>query len=167
MNYARVLGAIVVGSSNQPIRVGRVLDDGTTQLYTYEYDDLGHVTKMIDPVGRTFSYIYAENGIDLVEIRQTRDGQNELLLEKTYNTQHLPLTSKDAAGQITTYTYNTRGQMLTITNARNETTTYTYDTNGYLLSIDEPLLGTSASFTYDAVGRVRTRQDVSGYTLTV
>ena len=60
----------------------------------------------IDPVGRTFSYIYAENGIDLLEIRQTRAGQNELLSKMTYNAQHLPLTSTDAAGQTTTYTYN-------------------------------------------------------------
>ena len=83
---------------------------------------------MIDPIGRTFSYIYATNGIDLLEIRQTRAGQNELLSRMTYNAQHLPLTSTDAAGQTTTYTYNARGQLLTRTNAKNETTTYIYDT---------------------------------------
>ena len=76
---------IVVGSTNKPAHVGRVLDDGSTQLYTYEYNDFGNITKQVDPVGRTFSYIYAENGIDLLEIRQTRAGQNELLSQKTYN----------------------------------------------------------------------------------
>ena len=133
MRDSVVFASITVGSTNKPAHVGRVLDDGSTQLYTYEYNGFGNVTKMIDPVGRTFSYIYDEaNGIDLLETRQTRAGQNELLSKMTYNAQHLPLTSTDAAGQMTTYTYNARGQVLTKTNAKNETTTYIYDVDGRL-----------------------------------
>jgi len=69
----------VAGANNRPMHVGRVLDDGSTQLYTYGYDGLGNLTNSIDPVGRTFSYVYDTNGIDLLEIRQTRAGNNELL----------------------------------------------------------------------------------------
>jgi RHS repeat-associated protein len=160
-------GPIVIGSSNKPIRKGRVLDDGSTQLYKYEYNDFGNVIKEIDPVGRTFSYIYAENGIDLLEVRQTRDGQNELLSQTVYNSKHLPLTQKDIAGQTTTYTYNARGQLLTETNARGDTTTYNYNVNGYRTSVDGPLgAGDTTTWTYDAIGRVRSTTDVSGYTLT-
>lgn len=159
-------GPIVVGSTNKPAHVGRVLDDGSTQLYTYEYNGFGNITKQVDPIGRTFSYTYAANGIDLLEVRQTRAGQSELLSKKTYNAQHLPLTSTDAAGQMTTYTYNDRGQVLTRTNAKNETTAYIYDVNGHLTSIDGPLPGSSIAFTYDSVSRVRTKTDESGYTLT-
>jgi YD repeat-containing protein len=101
----------IIGSNNVPTHIGRVLDDGTTQLYTYAYNGFGHVTNSIDPVGRTFSYIYDTNGIDLLEERQTRLGQNELLAKATYNSQHRPLTATDAAGQTTTYTYNARGQV--------------------------------------------------------
>ena len=64
--------------------VGRVLDDGSTQLYTSAYDGFGHLTNTVDPVGRTFSYIYSTNGIDLLEVRQTRAGNNELLERMTY-----------------------------------------------------------------------------------
>jgi RHS repeat-associated protein len=162
------VGPIMVGNTNKPAHVGRVLDDGSTQLYTYEYNGFGNMTKTIDPVGRTFSYVYAENGIDLLEVRQTRAGQNELLSKTTYNEQHLPLTKTDAAGQTTTYTYNARGQLLTETNAKHETTTYHDDANGYLISIDGPLPGTddTITFTYDSLGRARTRTDESGYTLT-
>jgi RHS repeat-associated protein len=160
-------GSLVAGSTNKPAHIGRVLDDGSTQLYSYEYNDFGNITKMIDPVGRTFSFIYDANGIDLLETRQTRAGQNELLSQITYNGQHLPLTSKDAAGQATTYTYNARGQVLTKTNAKNETTTYNYDAKGYLTSIDGPLGdGDTTTFTYDGIGRVKTKTDVGGYTLT-
>lgn len=159
---------IFVGRTSLPAHVGRVLDDGSTQLYSYGYNGLGNVTNVIDPVGRTFSYIYATNGIDLLEMRQTRASNNELLFKATYNSQHRPLTITDPAGQTTTYTYNARGQLLSLTNARNESITFTYDTNGYLLTIDGPLPGTNdtVTFTYDSFGRRRTLTDVSGYTLT-
>lgn len=172
-DYVGSVGPSVVGRTNKPTHTGRVLDDGSTQLYTYEYNGFGNVTKQVDPLGRTFSYVYADNGIDLLETRQTRAGQNELLSKTTYNAQHQPLTSTDAAGQTTSYIYepsegtpHARGQILSKTNARNETTSYTYDDKGYLESVNGPLPGSSITFTYDAVGRVGTKTDESGYRLT-
>jgi YD repeat-containing protein len=157
-----------VGANNRPTHIGRVLDDGSTQLYTYGYNGFGNPTNAVDPLGRTFSYTYAPNGIDLLEIRQTRAGNNELLFKATYNSQHLPLTQTDAAGQTTTYSYNARGQLLSITNARNETLAFAYDPNGYLLTATGPLPGTNdtVTATYDSFGRTRTVTDVSGYTST-
>src|SRR5262249_7507390 len=104
---------VFVGAINKPTHEGRVLDDGSTQLYRYEYDNFGHVTKRIDPVGRTFSFVYSTNGIDLLEVRQTRDGANELLFQTSYNAQHKPLTRRDIAGQISSSSYNARGQLVT------------------------------------------------------
>ena len=91
----------------------------------------------------------------LLEVRQTRAGNNELLSAMTYNAQHLPLTTVGAAGQTNTFTYNARGQLLTETNPKGETTAYTYDTNGYLVAVDGPLPGTNdtVTATYDALGR--------------
>src|SRR5207244_7060674 len=111
-NYAGQPVPQAAGSSSLPTKIGRVLDDGSTQLFMYAYDSFGHVTNSIDPVGRTFSYLYASNGIDLLETRQTRDGNNELLFRATYNAQHLPLTKAGADGQVTTFTYNARCQLL-------------------------------------------------------
>jgi hypothetical protein len=49
-----------------------------------------------------FSFKYDANGIDLLEMRQTRPGQSELLLTKAdYNSPHLPQTLMDTAGKIT------------------------------------------------------------------
>jgi RHS repeat-associated protein len=167
-DYAGQPGAGSVGNSSQPTHIGRVLDDGFTQLSTYAYDGFGHVINSIDPLGREMSYIYSTNGIDLLEVRQTRGANNELLSRTTYNAQHLPLTQVDAAGQTNTFTYNVRGQVLTTTNPKNETTAYAYDTNGYLILVDGPLPGTNdaVTATYDSVGRTRTKTDESGYTLT-
>jgi RHS repeat-associated protein len=157
---------IAVGRTNKPTRVGRVLDDGTTQLHTYEYNSFGNVTRQVDPVGRTFSYVYATNGIDLLEVRQTRADRSELLAKKTYSEQHLVLSSADSAGQVTTFTYDLRGLLLSETNAKNETTSYLYDADGRLTSIDGPLPESAIVFTHDALSRVRTKTDESGYTLT-
>lgn len=157
-----------LGLLNRPSRIGRVHDDGSTQLYTYGYDGFGHVTNSVDPLGRERSFSYSTNGIDLLEVRQTQGTNNELILRTTYTGQHRPQTVTDAAGQTTTFTYNSRGQPLTVTNPKGETRTYTYDSNGYLVGVDGALPGTSdgLTVTHDAFGRSRTRADESGYTLT-
>jgi RHS repeat-associated protein len=157
---------IYAGSTNKPRHIGRVLDDGSSQLHAYTYNGFGNVTSYVDPLGRTTSYVYDADGIDLLEIHQKTAQGSDLLARNTYNTQHRPLTVTDAAGQTTAYTYNTRGQVLTVTNPRNETTTFTYDPNGYLTSVAGPLPGQITTYTYDSVGRIRTLTDESQYTLT-
>jgi RHS repeat-associated protein len=160
--------ATMPGTMSLPSVVGRVLDNGNTQLRLFEYNSLGLVTRVMDPVGRTFSFIYATNEIDLLEVRQTRGTNNELLASFTYNSQHLPLTATDAAGETTRFGYNSSGQLTKITNALNQVTTLNYGQNGHLLGIDGPLAGTNdtVSFTYDAFDRVRTVTGVDGYTVT-
>jgi RHS repeat-associated protein len=161
-----------IGWVAQPAQVARVLGDFSTQRFQYEYNSLGKTTKATDPAGRVMSYIYDSNQIDLLETRQTRGTNNELLRKLTYNSLHEPLTDTDAAGKATTYTYNTYGQMLTRKNAKNETTTYAYGgivPPGCLASITSPPFnGVSAvtSFGYDSFKRVRTVTDTDQYTLT-
>jgi RHS repeat-associated protein len=154
------------GSSNQPSKIARILDDGTEQDFQYQYNSSGNVTQSIDPFGRETDYVYATNGIDLLQTKQKHGSGFDVLSSFTYNAQHLPLTATDASGQVTTYTYNSRGQVLTVTNAKNETTTFAYDPNGYLLDITGPVAGATSSFTYDGFGHVRTITDSEGYTLT-
>jgi RHS repeat-associated protein len=160
------------GPTANPSQIARVLGDGTTQLSQFEYNSLGKTTKATDPVGRVMSYVYDTNNVDLLEVRQTRGTNNDLLRKFTYNAAHEPLTDTDAAGQPTTYTYNAQGQVLTRKNARNETTTYSYGgtvPDGYLASITSPPLnGVSAvtAFTYDSFKRVRTATDSDNYTVT-
>jgi RHS repeat-associated protein len=160
-------GGVNVGMIGKPSKVGRILDDGASQIFQYEYNALGKVTKKVDPLGRTTVYKYATNRIDLVEVRQTA-GVDDLLETRTYNSQHLPLTIANGSGNTNRFIYNSYGQILTNTNPRDETTAYNYDTNGYLRTIDPPLPGTNDStfFSYDIYGRLRTLTDSEGYTLT-
>lgn len=156
------------GMRSNPTHIGRVLDDGRTQLTRYSYNAQGNITEAIDPVGRTTRYTYAANGIDLLTVRQVNAaGGEDLIGTYTWNGQHRPLTFTDASGATTTYTYNARGQTLTVTNPRNEVTTFTYDAQGYLTFADGPLPGTQdrSSFGYDAAGRLATVTTAEGYVL--
>jgi RHS repeat-associated protein len=172
--YAGQTDLTKVGNNASPLNVARTLDDQSTQRAQFEYNTLGNLTKETDPVGRVFSYFYAANGIDVLEKRQTRGTNNELLASYTYNAQHLPLTATDAASQTTTYTYNSYGQVLTVKNAKNETTTFGYDrdqnkdgkTDGYLLSVTGPVTGATTTLTYDTAKRIYTVTDSDSYKLT-
>jgi RHS repeat-associated protein len=151
----------------QPSRVGRVLEDGSSQIYQNTYNAQGSVLTKTDPLGRQTSYTYAGNGVDILEVRQTTGGMNDLLASyANYNAQHEPQSVTDAAGQTMTMTYNAAGQVLTVSNAKNETTTSAYDTEGRLQSVTGPVNGATTSYAYDPYGRVRTVTDPDAYTVT-
>jgi RHS repeat-associated protein len=165
-------GATLVGNLERPSKIGRRLADGSTELLQYEYNDLGKVTSATDSLGRKMIFSYAPNQQDLLGVSVQGGGT---LSSFTYNGQHLPLTATDAAGQTTTFTYNSQGQVTSVTNPKAETTTYSYfSTNGVgrqrqgrLSSINGPLAGNAdtATFDYDALGRVSQSTTPDGYTV--
>lgn len=160
------------GPDGRPAMMGRVLDDGSSQIYRYEYNSRGQTTRYTDPVGRETLYEYASNEQDLLRVKQKNGSDYDLIQEMTYNSAHQPLTTKDAAAQPTTYTYNAQGQVLTVTTppragiSEERTTTYDYDDDGYLESGTGPATGATLSYTYDSYGRTRTVTDNDGYLLT-
>jgi YD repeat-containing protein len=141
------------GPSQEPLAVVRVLDDGTEQRTTFEYNDLGKVTRQVDPCGRVTTYTYDTNQIDLLEVCNETKGVRERLAVYTYNRQHKPLTATDAAGQTTRFTCNAEGQVVEIQNPLGETTRLSYD-RGYLMQVQGPGVAAKTTFTYDKPGRV-------------
>jgi RHS repeat-associated protein len=169
------------GTSPRRVRVGRVLDDGTSQISKFSYDTFGNVSQAIDPLGRQTNFTYdTTSGIDLLEVDQKTGASTvDVLAKFTYNSQHLPLTSTDAAGQVTTFTYNSAGQLRTVTNAKSEPTTLWYHSTGqvanptldsaatgYLVQVDGAISGATTKFFYDSSGRPRTVTDSDGYAVT-
>lgn len=156
------------GMGANPTHIGRVLDDGSTRLERFNYNDQGNITQTIDPLGRTTNFTYAANGIDVSTVKQVNaQGGEDLLTTFTWNSQHLPVTITDASGAVTSFSYNARGQLTGVTNALGQTATYAYDVLGHLLNVDGPLAGTGdrTTFTYDAVGRTQSVTNGEGYTL--
>lgn len=160
-----------VGPTGRPAKIGRVLDDGSSQIYRYEYNSKGEITRETDSVGRETVYEFAANEQDVLKVKQKNGANYDLLQELTYNASHQPLTVKNTAAQTFTYTYNGQGQLLTVTMppragiAENRTTTWSY-TNGYLQSVTGPATGETTSYTYDSYGRTKTVTDSDNYTLT-
>ncbi|MBI1752112.1 MAG: hypothetical protein HY014_02080 [Acidobacteria bacterium] len=148
------------GSLSLPSQVIRNTGDGF-QIWRYEYNSQGRPTKVTDPLGRETWMAYDANQMDLLSVQQSANGRKETLAKYTYNTQHLPLTATDAAGQVTTFTYNAAGQLTSLSNPLRQTTTLTYNGLGQLEKVEGPG-GRTSSFTYDAVGRVWTVTDPEG-----
>ncbi|MGO8866374.1 MAG: RHS repeat-associated core domain-containing protein [Alphaproteobacteria bacterium] len=166
-NYPAQTAPIYAGTYEQPTAIGRVLDDGTTQLSQFSYDTAGYfkLTQAIDPLGRTTSFAYA-NHVDLSAISQTTAyGIQTTVAQFIYNTRHRPILYTDAAGQTTSYAYNAAGQLTSLTNPLGQTTSYQYDSAGDLTAIVDANSVTAASFTYDAFDRVATYTDSEGWTV--
>lgn len=163
------------GNSSRPATVSRILDDSSTQLSQFAYNDLGLLTQSIDPVGRKTTYVYdPSNDIDLLEIRQTvAGGATEQIGSFTWYPNHLFHTSTDAAFQTTTFSYTSLGQVETVTNAKYETTTYSYFTNpsddgyGKVHTVTGALPADVTTFDYDAFDRQASIMGPDGFTVAI
>ncbi len=91
-------GALTEGTMRRVASVGRVLDDGSSQVWSYAYNARGQMTQAIDPLGRETDYVYDATGLDVLQIKQKRGGTFDVLETRTYNSQHLPLTDHRRGG---------------------------------------------------------------------
>jgi YD repeat-containing protein len=171
-------GVQYVGTNNAPTAVGRILDNGTSQINKATYNVLGYPLTVTDPIGRVVNYTYAANNIDVLTVKQ---GANLLATYANYNSQHKPQTYTDAAGKVWSYAYNAAGQVIYTTNPLNETRFWEYDSLGRVTRVTVPTVvafasvvygttntgvATATSYTYDSFDRVRTKTDSEGYVLT-
>jgi RHS repeat-associated protein len=171
--------SLAVGSTNQRTAIGRVLDDGSTQLWQYAYNPYGKLTQITDPIGRQLTLTYATNGLDVLTVTNTTTISDPkgntvyhdvLLTLADYNTQHEPRTVVAANGQSTSFTYNASGQIATVTDPLHHTWTYAYQPTGggYLQNVAGPAAPQVPQYTltYDAFGRLNTVTNATGTTLT-
>ena len=133
---------------------------------TFTYNAKGQITSSTDPKNRTTKLKYAPNGLDVTSVE---NALGRKVVSSTYNTRHQPVNVTDGLGNTTSLSYTRWGAPASITDASG-TTTYNYDpTSKRLTSITRPTAtgtATLAGYTYDNVGRVRTRTDARGLTLT-
>ncbi len=153
-------------TSGKPTAVAKFLDDQSSQITRYEYNTLGNVTKVTDPMGRITLYNYSTNLVDLLEVRQVAGGTNDLLASFSYNSKHQPLTVVDASRQTNSFVYTGKGQVQTLTNPKGEVTTFNYNGSGYLTNVVGAVAGAVTTFGYDSKGRVNSVTDSEGYTVT-
>lgn len=154
--------------TGNPTHVGRVLDDGSTQLSRSTYNWMGRVLTTTDPMGRIIKFDYAPNNTDLIAVRRlgtTASPLNEIVMQAEYNGQHQPTKITDAAGQDTILHYKPNGQPDYVTNARTETVSFHY-TGNYLDEITGPVTADHLVLGYDTKGRVNQVTNSDNYTVT-
>ncbi len=144
-------------------RIGRVLDDGSSQVFTRKFNDYGKLTYQEDPLGHYVKYRYADNQIDLLQIIRLRNGSEETVATFNWDGRHNLLSTTDGLGHTTSYSYNEAGQLLTQTNSLGHVTRYEYDRKGYLARVTYPT-GKTEQFSYDSVGRLASYTDTQGHT---
>ena len=157
----------MVGWWKEPSVIARVLDGGSSQVWRATYSDRGYLLDRTDPVGRDTTYSYDQNGIDLLAVNQVTGGSTDPLMIFGNYQLHKPQLLIDTAGQSTTVAYNGAGQVAATTNARAETTVYGYAPNGYLTSVTRAIPGSTTTFAYDGVGRLRTVTLADGFATTI
>ena len=173
-----------------------------TSSVHFEYNDKGNVTKHIDATNRETKFTY-ENGydddeLDGIDIKTVEilDGSTwKTVVTYTYETddtepeygKHVPLTVKDAGGNITSYTYNAKMQVQQITypaSTTNGIVKFYYDDDprdayvaepgdfefeGYLVKVERTNPSGSGYVTimentsFDTYYRVATSVDADGY----
>ena len=114
------------GGATEVITLGTAAAASVTQTWQKQYNSFGQTTQSIDPIGRTFSYSYATNNIDLLQKTETKGTDSYVMGNWTYNTQHEPTLSIDGSGQQTHTYYNVFGEPITVTDPNSNSTKMTY-----------------------------------------
>lgn len=116
-----------IGTSSRPIRVARLLEDGSSQVSRCEYDKNGNPIRFTDPLGRIRIFEY--EGSDLVRVSQQRGGASELVRAFVYTPNHLLLRQTEANGAVRSWGYNSFNQMVNATDPLGQATNFSYFTN--------------------------------------
>ncbi len=166
----------VLGTSNLPTGVGRVLPDGTTELSvtTRDCTRYGYQPCIVtDPVKRQTTYLYDTNGVDLLTVTNTTPNtpapgaHNDRLVTFSNYVQHRPQTVTEAGLAPTTLSYTPFGQIKQITPPAPPTYIYNYNPKNQLESIAlNASTQTVAVFKYDSLSRLFTAKDATGELIT-
>jgi len=140
--------------------------DGLGNLWRYQYDANGYVTKVIAPDGAATSYSYDPATRRIA----TMTDANLHSTSYQYDTQGNCIKITDALNHVTTFTYEPTFSMMTsMTDPKNRVTTYDYDSHGNRTRETQAVglpQERTRTWTYDSHGNVLTETDWRGNTTT-
>ena len=114
----------------------RTIAPGTSGIATttFEYDDVGNLTKLITPDSNELIYIY-DSANRLIEINDRQGNSIEYTLDDQNNrTQEDIYQSNGVLRKTQTRMFNSLSRLIHDIDSNNETTIYGYDDNGNLIS---------------------------------
>lgn len=128
---------------------GELLSTTTgNSTYTYEYNNLGRVTKITDSEGNIGTNEYDAIG-NLIAYTDGVGNRSEY----TYDAKDNPITWKDPLGNTATYSYNAARRLTSVKDALGRITQYETDFKGYTTAIIDPL-NNRTEYSYDGNGNL-------------
>lgn len=149
---------------------GRRLSVANTNGHTkaYTYNAMGKRTSKARELRAPVNYIYAANQVDRIEIQRPGLGS----IRKAYNAHHQVVRKEDRMGNVILKTYNAQGNIARVeatANGETVATDYEYYGSGesspFALKEVRRNGQVVAEYTYDALGRGRTKRDATGLLL--
>jgi RHS repeat-associated protein len=140
----------------------KVKTDSGGNIYSYEYDQKGRLTGLINP-DSTFVEAHYDDTTNTV----TLFDENQHKKEYSYNWVNQLMQVKEytdlATYYLTQYIYDSEGNVTSYTDASGNTTSYTYDSLFGVTQIVYPD-STTESYSYDALGNTVQKNDANGVT---
>ena len=134
--------------------------DGRGNVWQYDYDANGYITREVAPDGATTRYTYDPATLTV----SSRTDPNGNVTTFQYDARGNRTKMTDALGHVTTYTYEPVFNMMTsMTDPRGRTTTYAYDAHGNRIQ-ETDRLGQIRTWAYDPHGNVLSETDKNGHT---
>jgi len=142
------------------------IQDAHGHTTSYTYNSRGLKTSVTDAKQKTTTMTYADNHMDLTDVTNGLGNLNMI-----YDDFHNVTSLTDLLGKSTGFLYDAYGRITSLTNANTDVTLFTYYQSSdeeQKHQLKEIAFGgrTLYSFTYDFAGRIKTRKDPSGLTLT-
>jgi RHS repeat-associated protein len=132
--------------------------DGRGNVWRYDYDSRGYITRVTAPDGAITRYTYDPTTLMVASMTDANNHTTSYQYDSNGN-----MTQKtDANGNVTAYTYEPIfSQMTSMTDPNNRVTAYQYDAFGDRIQAVDPL-GQMQKWTYDSHGNVLTETDKRG-----
>ena len=132
--------------------------DPAAYTTSFTWDTYGNQTSIRLPAGGVVTNLFDANG----KLRETRDGDGNLISATTYNSQGLPDSESDKFST-NKFGYDAMGNLKWLTNSLGQVTTSGFDPNGNLTALTD--LRTTNILTYDAQGRQQAADYGGGITV--
>jgi RHS repeat-associated protein len=157
-NWATKPKALAVNQLRVYVPATTTQMDGRRNLWRYQYDANGYITRTVAPDGATTTYVYDEATLMLA----SKTDANNHTTSYDYDAQGNLTSMIDPLGHLTRYTYDpVFSQLTSMTDDNGRTTRYEIDNRGNRTrEIDS--LGRTMEWTYESHGNVISAKDRNG-----